>query len=139
MIEPGMQPFHHPAPGTLARLPQGLVRQLLRGGRVAVIAVPPIGTHMLDVAARLHLAQCALVVIAGIQAQMLRVCLIGLGTGDDDGIQGSRCYRHIGAIGCCQHHRQRQPMTLTQARERLVPRLRRSTGLAPVAPRDPGL
>src|SRR6266849_8253976 len=70
VIEPGMQPFHYPAPGTLAWLPLSSVRQLLGSRRMAVIAVPPIGAHMLAIATCLHLAQCALVVIARIQAQM---------------------------------------------------------------------
>src|SRR5216683_7826308 len=56
MVEPGVQPFHHPTPWALAQLPLGSLGQLLRGGRVAVIAVPPIGTHMLGIAARFHLA-----------------------------------------------------------------------------------
>src|SRR5713226_2715322 len=65
-IKPGVQPFHHPAPRTIARLPQGFLGQLLSCRRIAVIAVPPIGAHMLGIAARLHLAQRALVVIASV-------------------------------------------------------------------------
>src|SRR5258707_2649523 len=46
-IKPGVQPFHHPAPRTLARLPLGSLGQLLSRRPMAVIAVPPIGAHML--------------------------------------------------------------------------------------------
>src|SRR5260221_11029958 len=82
-IKPGVQPFHHPAPWTLARLPQGLMGQLLGSCRMAVIAVPPIGAYLLGIAARLHLIQGALVAIAGVRPQMPWGCLIGRGTADD--------------------------------------------------------
>src|SRR5450759_4903158 len=56
-VEPDMQPFHHPAPRTLARLPLGGLGELIGSGPMAVIAVPPIGAHMRDVVACLHFAQ----------------------------------------------------------------------------------
>src|SRR5213080_3984688 len=50
VIEPGNQPFDHPAARLLARLLLLTGSQLLGGGGMTMVTVPPVGPHMRHVA-----------------------------------------------------------------------------------------
>src|SRR5712692_2070683 len=113
VIEPGVQPLDHPASWLFARLLFQAGGQLLGGGWMSMIAVPPVGPRMGRVASPRHLLKQLGIVIAGIQTEMLLDDL-WVRTLCDDGIQSGKSADHIVAIGCLQHDGQWQTVTFTQ-------------------------
>src|SRR5260221_3097562 len=116
MIEPGMQPFDDPTARLLARLRSLAGGQLLRRGRMAVVAVPPVGPHMRDRAALLDRLDDAWGVIGRIHAQVL-LDLLRIRPLDDDGIEGGFSHDHVVAVGRFQHHGQWQAVAFTPVTE----------------------
>jgi hypothetical protein len=101
-IEPGMAAFHHPAAGTITR--DELFLSLLFSPTAHVRLGMPCKQFLVDRSR----------VVGSIQAHLLGMLRCGLGSADDQTIQGGSQQAHVMTISSSYDHSQRNSCSISQ-------------------------